>query len=509
MAGPRGYPLIGIGIHLPEKAPAVFRQWAAEYGEVFKIRVGWYNWVVVNSPEAMREIFDKQSINSSSKMPAPLGDDVVTGGKRMFTMPYGQKWRAYRAIVHQLVSTTMTATFIPTQEYETKQLLFDLATSNDNQRDFFQHLRRFSFSIIMTSAYGTRINRWDHEDVIYATQSSRLLGQISRAGAFVVDELPVLSRLPTWLQPGRQRAEAYAKPVLGAKMRLWDRLQEQMKAGKAPMSYSREMMENREAWTRQGLTDEDAAWIAGGIVEAGSETSSVTLHNLVLHLAANLSVQRAAHEEIMRVVGPDRLPTYDDIKDLPYIRACIKEVLRLCPFPVWGIKHYTDADIVYKNHVIPKGTVVLANTSFMHYDPERYDDPYRFQPERYLGHFLSSADYAAQNDPYKRDHFTFGAGRRICPGARLAENTLNIALANILWAFEIRPPIVDGKEASDMNFSDSAYEETSFRGPKPFSARFVPRSEERLHMIKEQWEVAQKTGYVLRGMTVNVDGIVQ
>jgi len=60
MPGPGGYPLIGIGISLPPKAPARFRQWASMYGEVFKLRVGWYNWVVINDPQAFRDILDKQ-----------------------------------------------------------------------------------------------------------------------------------------------------------------------------------------------------------------------------------------------------------------------------------------------------------------------------------------------------------------------------------------------------------------------------------------------------------------
>lgn len=58
--GPKGHPIFGIGLGFPPRAAHVFRKWAQEYGEIFKIRVGWYNWVVVNSPEAMREIFDKQ-----------------------------------------------------------------------------------------------------------------------------------------------------------------------------------------------------------------------------------------------------------------------------------------------------------------------------------------------------------------------------------------------------------------------------------------------------------------
>lgn len=405
-----------------------------------------------------------------------MGDDVVSGGMRMFTMPYGPKWRTYRTIVHQLVSPTMTATFVPTQEYETKQLLFDLATNNANQRDWYLHVRRFAFSIIMTSTFGTRVNSWDHEDVQHAERSTQIIGQITRAGAFIVDELPFLARLPTWLQPGRKKAEEVAKPLLNAKMRLWRRLEKQMAAGQAPTCYAREMMEKSDSWRKEGLSDADAAWIAGGIVEVGSHTSSTTMFNVILHLAAYPRTQRVAHEELMRVVGPNRTPTYDDVKDLPYIRACVKETLRLCPTPIFGIKHYADADVTYKDYTIPKGTVLLANTSFIHYDPDRYEEPFEFRPERYLNHPKHSAEYAAQSDPYKRDHFSFGGGRRICPGTRLAENTLDISIANILWAFEIRPPIVDGVEARNMDLSDEAFQNTHFRGAKPFDARFVPRS---------------------------------
>ena len=60
MPGPGGYPLIGIGISLPPQAPNRFREWASTYGEIFKLRVGWYNWVVINSPQAFRDILDKQ-----------------------------------------------------------------------------------------------------------------------------------------------------------------------------------------------------------------------------------------------------------------------------------------------------------------------------------------------------------------------------------------------------------------------------------------------------------------
>jgi cytochrome P450 len=506
--GPKTYPLIGVGYKLPPKAPALFRQWAQDYGEVFKIRVGWYNWVVINTPEAIREILEKQAIKTSSKAPSPMGHDIVTGGKRMPTMPYGPLWRAQRSVVRQVTTVSITATFAPSQEFETKQLLFDLATDNDSQRSFYQHMRRYAFSIIMTNTFGTRVKNWDHPDAQDAARSQGILRRTSSPGAFLLDEIPPLTILPRWLQPGRRDAIKAGREVLGIKMGLWCRLERQFQAGKAPHCFAKNIIQEKDTWYAQGLNEEDLAWVAGGLVEAGFETSAATLNSLVLNLAVNIHAQNVAHEELMRVVGPNRLPTLADMPKLPYIRACVKEMLRMNPILAPGIRHYADEDVVYKNHVIPKGTVLLANTAFLHYDPQRFERPFEFMPERFLKHKLYSSEYAAMSDPYKRDHFTFSTGRRVCPGARLAESSLDIALAGILWAFVIRPPLVDGVEA-EMGLSDDAYPDGGFTIPKPFAARFVPRSEESLAFVKRQWEVAMQEGYELRGIPVDIDGMIQ
>ena len=506
--GPKGYPLIGVGYKLPPRAPAVFRKWAKEYGDVFKIRVGWYDWVVINTPEAIREILEKQAVVTSSKAPSPMGHDVVTGGNRMPTMPYGPRWRALRSVVREITTVPMTSTFIPSQEFEAKQLLFDLATDDKNQRNFYQHMRRFAFSIIMTNTFGTRVKNWDHPDAQNAVRSQAILRRTSRPGAFIVDELPPLTRLPKWLQPGQKEANEAAKEVLDIKMDLWRRLERQLASGKAPHCFAREIVEHKESWYARGLTEEHLAWVSGGLVEAGFETSAATLNSLVLHLAANQRVQNVAQEELMRVIGPSRLPTMADMPNLPYIRACVKEMLRMNPILSPGVRHYADEDVVYKDGVIPKGTVLLANTAFLHYDPERFENPFEFMPERYLDHNLYSSEYAAMSDPYKRDHFTFSTGRRTCPGARLAENSLDIALAGIMWAFEIRPPLVDGMEA-EMDLSESAYPDAGFTIPKPFAARFLPRDKDRLEVVKAQWELATKEGYELRGVPVDIDGMAK
>jgi len=294
------------------------------------------------------------------------------------------------------------------------------------------------------------------------------------------------------------------EPILSAKLRLWRRLEDQMKTGRAPMCLGRELFEKDKSWRNQGLTDEDFAWIVGGIADAGSGTSTVTFNSAILYMVANPKVQDKAYEELMRVIGPDRTPTIQDLPMLPYINACVKETIRLKPIPVWCIKRYADADVRYKDFVIPKGTVLLGNTMFLGSDPTKYDNPQAFEPERYLSFPKSSFEYAA-GDQTKRDHFSFGIGRRVCPGAKLAEMTLDLALANMLWALAVKPP--NGVAAVDAG--PDAWDDSEFQAPKPFNVRFEPRRPDALGFVKTQWETSMEEGYVLQnGRRVDVKGVM-
>ena len=180
----------------------------------------------------------------------------------MLTMPYGPKWRAYRTLVHSLLTPKMVETFVPVQTLEIKQLMYDLAFDNVNNAAFYGHVGRAIFSIMTTVVFGRRIDRVDHEDLKLAEQSGRLLGKLGRAGTFIEDEIPPLAKLPTWMQPSRKKALEHAKWALWVKMRMWNTLQEEFDRGAAPPCYGADMM--RSDYTSQGLVKEDCAWIAGG-----------------------------------------------------------------------------------------------------------------------------------------------------------------------------------------------------------------------------------------------------
>ncbi|KAL3482073.1 hypothetical protein BJX99DRAFT_217314 [Aspergillus californicus] len=101
-----------------------------------------------------------------------------------------------------------------------------------------------------------------------------------------------------------------------------------------------------------------------------------------------------------------------------------------------------------------------------------------------------------------RDHFTFGAGRRICPGIHLAENGLFLAVASLIWAYEFRLPLDERGVEVPLDISDDGFMEGAIRVPKQYAVRIFARNQARSQLIRNTWTQAQKDGYMLRGVHV-------
>lgn len=158
--GPRGLPLIGNTLQLGPQPQKQLKRWAAEYGELVQVQMGWENWVFLNSPAAVKEILDRQSAITSGRPPMPVGSDLISGGMRFLLMGYSPTWRKLRTIVHKLLTPKVSNTFMPSQEFEAKQLVHDLLTDNKNEESFYMHVRRYTISVVMTSTYGRRVPIW-------------------------------------------------------------------------------------------------------------------------------------------------------------------------------------------------------------------------------------------------------------------------------------------------------------------------------------------------------------
>lgn len=357
--GPRGLPLIGNWLDVADidKFYIKVQEWTKRYGDVFYVRLGGSDYVFLSSPKAIKALMDQRSTIYSSRPPAPLAQDAASGGKRQLFMEYGPRYRVVRKITHALLNSTIATSYQPIQDLESKQLLYDMMKEPEH---FYDHNRRYSASVIITATYGHRIDSWDHPLATKIYSVINNLQLFTQPGAWLVDTLPPLRHFPEWMfggwkSFGKRCFDHDSKVYLS----LWEGLKSETNSGKANDCFCKQFYESDPS--KQGLDNLQAAYIAGGFVEAGSETTSAFLNTLMLYMVMYPNVQRKLQAEIDRVVGRERLPTWDDEKNLPYVRATIKETLRVRPPNKFGMNHYTTQDDWYEGFFIPKGTVAVLN----------------------------------------------------------------------------------------------------------------------------------------------------
>lgn len=126
----------------------------------------------------------------------------------------------------------------------------------------------------------------------------------------------------------------------------------------------------------------------------------------------------------------------------------------------------------------------------IHRDKKRYADPTRYDPSRWAGDNSNSAESATLADATKRDHFVFGAGRRMCQGMHIADRSLFLAMSRTLWAFNIGRA-VDEQTGKELMPEEPYFEDGLFMCPKPFPSNITPRGPERVERVKQELDQAK------------------
>lgn len=374
--GPRGLPFVGNLFDLSD-SEAVRKKaqaWFRTYGDVFYTKIGGTDYIWLSSPKVVKDLLDKKSSVYSSRSPAPFAQDVASGGKRQLFMQYGPEWRLLRKTSHSLLNMQSAIKYQPIQDYESKQLMLDLLQDPDN---FYEHNRRYSSSVIMYVTYGYRLPSWEHPLVKKIFSVLDNLTEMTAPGAHAVDSFPSLANLPQWLLGNwRTKAEKVFQHDSSVYLSLWRELKKKVDNGTAKDCFVKGFYE--QGLKKNGVDELLAAYTCGGLVEAGSETTATTLNNFILAMLLFPEAAEKAQEEIDRVVGSGRMPSWEDEQNLPYVRALVKETLRWRPVNKFGMPHYTSEDDWYEGYFIPKGSVIMLNWWYVLYLPAWIGYPNQF-----------------------------------------------------------------------------------------------------------------------------------
>ncbi|KAF7366446.1 Cytochrome P450 [Mycena sanguinolenta] len=478
--GPPTVPLLG-NLHLiPAKQRHLkFAEWSRKYGDIFSIKIGPYSTVFLSSPTAIKEVVDKTSWAASSRAPNSLGE-LAAGGYHILLAADTILLRNVRRILLRFFSPANALRRVPVQTAETAQLLYELTTRPEN---FSDSIRRYTHSIAMIASYGHRISSFGSPKTQeFYLMLDRLL-QIFVSPP--IDLVPGLKYLP-------ERWAPWSAMCRRSKSELSTFHLEHSTAAK--MHSARYDGAEDESFlssiSKIGLSQEEydaCSYTALTLVEAGSDTSAAFLLSLILILAVYPEYQERAWREIEAVVGTARLPELEDFSRMPFVDALIKEVDRIRPIFPLGIPHFTTEEIRYKNYIVPKDTTVILNIYSMFHDPDIFEEPELFNPERFM---QSEHGTRPGMDTDFRNNFSFGAGRRVCPGQDFARATMQLTTMRLIWAFRFSSA-VDPKTERPIGRELEFYDTEIVVMPYPFKCQIQPRSSEHREMVMLAFEDAK------------------
>ncbi|KAI0724643.1 cytochrome P450 monooxygenase, partial [Fomitopsis betulina] len=483
--GPEALPLVGNLHRVPREYQAkTFSEWAKKYGDLMVVKFFTSPFVIINSQKIANELLDKRGRKYSSRPRLVMMTEILGWDLNVVFLPYDNDHRRkQRQWIHGAFGDRVAIQRLDAlRERETCILLSGLIHTPES---FKLHVKRYMAALIMESVYGHRIVSLDdpYIDLIDRAMEAQTSTQLT--GSILVDFFPFLKYMPAWL-PGMEwkRAGLRARSLIDeAKTRPYVMARDAVLAGEAKPSFISALIE--EAVKEDRLAKDEPDIInASGALYAGygclslktSFQTKTSILTFILLMVLHPQIYAKAQEEVDRVVGTDRLPTFADMDSLPYVNCIIKEVFRWNPPIPLSIPHQLTEDDEYCGFDIPRDTSIIANLWSMAHSDDIYGDPEAFRPERFLEKNLLAVH---SSDP---SNIIFGHGRRLCPGRLFAETTVFLAISNMLATLDI-------KKARDSQGNEIT-PNGSFSGgltssPHDFMCSITPRSAKAANLVTD------------------------
>ncbi|KAH6765412.1 cytochrome P450 [Perilla frutescens var. hirtella] len=419
---------------------------ADKHGPAFIVKLGSRENMVVSSWETAKECFTTLDKVFSDR-PNLTATRLLTYNGAMFGFaPYGPYWRQMRKIATlELLSHRRIdmMSHIRASELQTSlKQLYDLC-ANGETVDMKQWFGDLTLNTSVRMIGGKRFNESSSDG--RSRQKDLMRDFMHFFGVFVLsDAIPSLA----WLDlQGHQRSMKRVARELDDLVGEW---LEEHKEKRKTTEYKSEHEEDFMDAMLTIMEDADFPQFEEDTIikatclnmVAGSDTTMVTPTWALSLLLNNPKALKKAQEEVDAHISKDRHVNDSDIKNLVYLKAVVKETMRLYPpGPIISFRSAIEDCTLSTGHHVPSGTQLMVNIWKIQRDEKLWEEPLEFRPERFL---MSHKDL----DMRSRHNFElipFGSGRRSCPGSSLALQITHSTLASLLHCFEFARPNSDAE----------------------------------------------------------------
>ncbi|KAF7013495.1 hypothetical protein CFC21_027576 [Triticum aestivum] len=451
--GPWQLPVIGSLHHLGGDLPhRTIRDLSRRHGPVMFLKLGGIPVVVASSREAAEDVMRTNDAVLASRPQTPTVKLLTKQGHDIVLAKNGEHWRQLRKIcVHELLSARRVQSFRPIREQEAMRLVQAVAASSaasDSDSVNLDKLLAAHVNDVIVRAVVGDGEVDDRETLL------RLIAKaIELVGSFRLADIFPSSRIARALSSrAMHRVEVYVDEIFtfmdGIISQHMDRRSSMPHQNQHP---DKDLIDvllrvQEENSLRLPISKGTIKGVLFDLLSAGSETATSVLCWAMAELMRNPAIMSRAQSEVREAFVGQMKVTEEGLGKLSYLQCVIKETLRLHTPGPFGLPRESQEACRVMGYDVPKGTMVLVNAWAISRDPEYWDEPEMFKPERFV---------TDMRDFKGRDYeFTpFGAGRRICPGMLFGVASIDLALAHLLFYFDWN--LMEGKTPSELDMTET------------------------------------------------------
>ncbi|OWM85820.1 premnaspirodiene oxygenase-like [Punica granatum] len=442
--GPPRLPIIGNTHQLMSPLPhRTLRDLASKYGPLMHLKMGEVSTVVFSSVETAKEVLKTHDVVFASRPPILVTSIMSYNCTSITSAPYGEYWRQLRKIcILELLSAKRVLSFRSMREDLMADLVQWARSRAGTSINLSEKIYSSQYAMTSTAAFGKK-----------SPEQEKFIAVIKEAIKFVggfniADMFPSIKLLEVMsgMRPKIEKLHNESNRILE------DIIQGHKKAREGNENEQEEdLVDVLLKVQKQGdlqfpLTTDNIKAVILDIFSAGSETPATAADWVMSELIKNPKMLQKAQTEVREVFNRRGQAGEEGLSELKYLQQVVKEALRLHPPVPLLLPRLAAETREICGYTIPVKTKGIINAWALGRDPNCWNDPETFDPERFND---TSVDFKGNYMEY----IPFGAGRRICPGMTFGLVQVELQIAMLLYHFDWKLP--GGMKNEDLDMTET------------------------------------------------------
>ncbi|GAB4850680.1 hypothetical protein Ancab_039905 [Ancistrocladus abbreviatus] len=420
------------------------------YGDLMLLHLGSKPTLIVSSASAAQEIMKTHDVVFSNRPNLRVNGRLLYNRKDVGFAPYGEYWREMRSlVVLHVLSHRRVRSFHAVRAEEIALMIEKIARFSPSPMNLSEMFMTLTNDVVCRVAFGKKYSGEEVGAVVFKKvlkEFTELLG-----GFYLGDFIPWLAwihkvnGLDAKVERSFENFDEFIEGIVREHCCDNERNVEANQKGSMIKDLVDVLLEaQRDNLVGFPMERESIKAIILDVFGAGTDTTSVLLEWAMTELLRHPWIMKELQIEIREVVGSKVEILEDDLQKMKYLKAVIKETLRLHPPVPLLLPRESTKDVKINGYDIATGTQVIVNAWAIHRDPSSWEEPKKFRPERFLD---STVDFKGQDFQF----IPFGAGRRSCPGIAFAIVIAELTIANMMHKFDWTLPTGVKIEALDTS----------------------------------------------------------